>query len=626
MSLFLLPRGVAARKAAGERKNADTEAHVEGMQVDGPTEQDHNTEEMKSSHIASTHSSKWNDATSRATNRQKASKPIKPRDLAILIETSLSDYALWCNQDLRRFAGDHNTSGYLFISRLMVESPLLSALFPGTSNQQTPSEASIVQSLKDFGTGFLELQMKSINPSRYRHPSVGDGVYKIRRCDWENLKENLELPNDVHKGIWERKQEDWDERVVYVENIPRKYWSLPSALSFVNALAQRNIARDNQTQTTASELLLQHLELPPHAKASQGDIPICKGFAFVTFTDPIGSESFVQTWDWLGVRSEMMADRGSEAEKDEDVEDQLMNLDISKEEDDFRNVEEEASRSGFRALKLVEWNVRKQEYLERQKNLNRVKIDQNVRSNMGTTKPKRGSVQKSEVTQESSRGFSTAHSHFEKGKDLPPHMTSNKTVKDSGHMANADLSYPANCLIFVKNLYPQTNKTALKTLFADYLLLAMQERQSTSNTVAHGGVDYVDWSKGMSSCHVRLPHPQYAQELVRYINEHNIVQTEQGDITDGKVWPSCLCPIVSHWSHPSSAKPLVAEMVGGRAEEIYWEKIPDKIKKAAISRLSSASNHPKENTTLGDNGLSQASVALVDEIGNQRELKRRKKA
>jgi hypothetical protein len=31
-------------------------------------------------------------------------------------------------------------------------------------------------------------------------------------------------------------------------------------------------------------------------------------------------------------------------------------------------------------------------------------------------------------------------------------------------------------------------------------------------------------------------------------------------------------------------KPLVAEMVEGRAEEIYWEKVPHKIRMAAVAK------------------------------------------
>lgn len=46
--------------------------------------------------------------------------------------------------------------------------------------------------------------------------------------------------------------------------------------------------------------------------------------------------------------------------------------------------------------------------------------------------------------------------------------------------------YPTNCLVFVKNINPQTNKTTLKTLFS-------------RATEASGTIDYVDFNKGLDS-------------------------------------------------------------------------------------------------------------------------------
>jgi hypothetical protein len=144
----------------------------------------------------------------------------------------------------------------------------------------------------------------------------------------------------------------------------------------------------------------------------------------------------------------------------------------------------------------VEWNTRKQEYLERQKGLNRLKFDYGAASTTGiTSKPQHHSIQRNTRAQEVPQDSSVARSQLKKEKDVPPHMASQKTLQNSIPVTK-DLSYPVNCLVFVKNLYPQTNKTALKALFGDYLMLAMQ---SQNKPVINGGVDYVDWSKGMSS-------------------------------------------------------------------------------------------------------------------------------
>jgi hypothetical protein len=111
--------------------------------------------------------------------------------------------------------------------------------------------------------------------------------------------------------------------------------------------------RDGGLQTTLGvDTLIQHLDIPLHVKASQGDTPICKGFGFVTFRDPACSEAFVQLWTWLGARSGSTIEGDDGEEHDNDVEDQLMNLDISKEDNDFRSMEDEAMKSGFRALTM----------------------------------------------------------------------------------------------------------------------------------------------------------------------------------------------------------------------------------------------------------------------------------
>jgi hypothetical protein len=67
-------------------------------------------------------------------------------------------------------------------------------------------------------------------------------------------------------------------------------------------------------------------------------------------------------------------------------------------------------------------------------------------------------------------------------------------------------------------------------------------------------------------------------------------------------------------------------VVDGRAEEIYWEKIPDKIKMAAISRLPSISRQLMEGASTGDGDIPQITGVPADETGSQRENKRRKKA
>jgi len=64
-----------------------------------------------------------------------------------------------------------------------------------------------------------------------------------------------------------------------------------------------------------------------------------------------------------------------------------------------------------------------------------------------------------------------------------------------------DLSspYPLNCLVFVRNIHPETNKTTLRTLFSTSF-----KKPITNNELQGDGLDYVDFNKGMDS--VRRSH------------------------------------------------------------------------------------------------------------------------
>ncbi|KAF8484415.1 hypothetical protein JB92DRAFT_1567718 [Gautieria morchelliformis] len=82
--------------------------------------------------------------------------------------------------------------------------------------------------------------------------------------------------------------------------------------------------------------------------------------------------------------------------------------------------------------------------------------------------------------------------------------------------------FPQNCLVFVRNIHPDTNKTTLRTLF------------SASLASSKRSVDYVDFTKGidtvgpfliihppfslacLTQCHLRLASPSDAARLVSH--------------------------------------------------------------------------------------------------------------
>lgn len=58
---------------------------------------------------------------------------------------------------------------------------------------------------------------------------------------------------------------------------------------------------------------------------------------------------------------------------------------------------------------------------------------------------------------------------------------------------HADSVYPSGCLVFIRNLHPETNKTALRNLF----LHARVENGDPSGKKDADGIDYLDYTKGM---------------------------------------------------------------------------------------------------------------------------------
>jgi hypothetical protein len=111
-----------------------------------------------------------------------------------------------------------------------------------------------------------------------------------------------------------------------------------------------------ETMAATQTLAIQNLELPPHAQASQGDIPVCKGFAFVTFTHVKDAQRFLTEWPWMGTGHNTAAGRprcyGDEEVGDEEVGEQLMNLDLTKEKNEHEEAVKEGIEIGLRSIGL----------------------------------------------------------------------------------------------------------------------------------------------------------------------------------------------------------------------------------------------------------------------------------
>jgi len=77
-------------------------------------------------------------------------------------------------------------------------------------------------------------------------------------------------------------------------------------------------------------------------------------------------------------------------------------------------------------------------------------------------------------------------------------------------------------------------------------------------------------------CILRIRSPKEASTLVEHFNDHLLAQSTGLD-TEGTI-PS----------HPM--KSIFVELVEGRKEELYWEKVPEKARRQAVHNAIRLSN------------------------------------
>lgn len=113
-----------------------------------------------------------------------------------------------------------------------------------------------------------------------------------------------------------------------------------------------------QLLETSGSTRIQHLELPAHAKASDGDLPVCKGFAFVMFGNAEDMQTCLRSWPWIrpspestGKEPKVINKMDDDDHSDAEFGDQIMNLDL-KEKDEHEEVVKAATQSRFKCMTL----------------------------------------------------------------------------------------------------------------------------------------------------------------------------------------------------------------------------------------------------------------------------------
>ncbi|KAJ7154190.1 hypothetical protein C8R46DRAFT_911881 [Mycena filopes] len=418
-------------------------------------------------------------------------QPHSDEDYTTLLCLSLSKYRLWSDPDLRRHIEWTSSNDGFFPLNYLVDSrcPLSGA---------RTSENLVAKALRAHAVDVVDVRMTIPSGTE---PGKKRGNFEIRPKFWDD-------------AVYPVTREGWENRTIYVENIPVQHKTLPSFCRFILGLLPA-------TSAMAQYNRIQGITLPSHHSDDPGAEPKFKSFALITLADAGDVESLLTTWPW--------ARRQGHTDTAADVD----SADAS-----------DATKFGFRALSKARWDELNAEYLDY-----RAKILAEEESVEATLPPQPLPVPPAQPASD---------------RRSPPPVVS-VAVNKAPHPrppspAQGDMSYPQGCLVFVRNIHPETNKTTLRTFFA-------------TAVTSKDAIDYVDFNKGMDSCHLRLTTAAHAQALVAHFASARTVHA--GGLDAEGVLVS---------AHDGDGKPVDAELVVGKRELMYWNKVPEKVCLQAVQK------------------------------------------
>ncbi|KZT60819.1 hypothetical protein CALCODRAFT_480470 [Calocera cornea HHB12733] len=411
---------------------------------------------------------------------------VDAEDVRALFSMALSSYSMFVEPAARRLL---DRDEFIRLAALISVSPMLANLPSGIS------EAQIVTALREL-------------PEDAR-PDMRIGLHgyelKLRR------KESLQYTHSA-----------WEHRTVYVENVPVHARSMAAVHKVLCDLFDTPNAGLPSTSISFMEPTIQYISFPA-AQNNRGQQERFQGFAFVVFRTEDLVQQFLERWPWSVSRSgqETLAQTAAMDDEMEDSEsDDSGSLANGK---DHRTTVELAIRSRLRTLSKADWSKLKAEYLAEHGRLfdlsrpqapaSAAQVPANGRSNTASTP-----------------------------LPLPSKRQSDQPSKRA---ITETQSYPTGCLVFARGLPAQTNKTALKAIFASAL-----------DADKADGVDYVDWTKGMDMCYVRFSTAHNAQRALVHFRE----------------------------ARADGAASVRLELIDGERERIYWEKVPEHLRRQAAER------------------------------------------
>jgi hypothetical protein len=330
-----------------------------------------------------------------------------------------------------------------------------------------------VKALRTHAPDAFDVRMRMARPSRAtwygRNEAREDtgGGYEVQLRDWEGALTRARSSA----------RHEWEARSVYVvrsllsgrvcqrasdekqENMPPPCRNVAGIHRFVSSLLPD--AREELSDVER----IQHVSLPRHHQDKPGDQPKCKGFAIVTFSRREDVQHVLHRWPWERRRTTSGDVLEGEAH--------------------------EAVRFGFRTTTKSHWEMLNEAYLAyRQKLLDDIASSQQAEP-LGTE------------PRDEPPGSPTVGDDAQEPESVPP----------DAPMLDLSAPFPPGCLVFVRNVHPETNKTTLRKLFA-------RAFAGADVASANDEIGYVDFNKGMDtvrshlSAHRGAPCAHFGSSLV----------------------------------------------------------------------------------------------------------------
>ncbi|KAG9045813.1 hypothetical protein FS837_005603 [Tulasnella sp. UAMH 9824] len=242
------------------------------------------------------------------------------RELATLVELSLTDHALWCTPELRQIL-ETQPEGWLSFETLIRHASLLKNL------EASPNE--LAQALRTYGSGRLELRLSLTTRS-----ARSGAMFDVRRKDWDVLKD---------QNLRDMSEEDWNARTIYLENIPPQHYKTKHDLvSFFETCLG----------TPSEPIVVQDIAFPPKEGREESDTK-CRGFAFIVCNSSAVAVKATKEWSWTGFNTRFRETLGGES----------MDVEVEGEPHGTGDRIWLAKRCGFRAITRQRWTELRDEYL-----------------------------------------------------------------------------------------------------------------------------------------------------------------------------------------------------------------------------------------------------------------------